>query len=665
MRPTLYSLTLAAFFLAACVANTPEPLSTPTFLPVASNMHTPVPPTPAHFPQRASVLRIAILRDTTTTNVWALFDKAGADYWSVATQAGYWPSLYRLAPPLLNFQPAVAKGRPAPIVCDTANCTTTVALQPGLTWTDGSAFSAADVVFTINTALQFRLGLNWQGAYNPDVLDHAEALDELTVKFYFKSMPTVADWQYGALLGPIVNRAHWQPRIADVTNLLPDESLLATIKELEAERSWMQAELGNVKVSLTSIAPGSTAYINTTRQANRLKEDLTGVYNKLEKKRAEYETKLTDARAALFTFTNVNEPTLGPWKFANRTTGSFENQANLGTPFGDPWFGSVRYVAYSDESAAVDALLNDEVDIFLTPDGLSSAAVSRLENNSEILLWRNTTHSARFLAFNYANPDLADPVLHQAVACMLDPQALIENLGDDAAPLPGFVVDDFWRQGEADLPCAGETGDARLTEAIRLMKVAGYLWDVEPASGVNGSGLKGPGGNVLPDHTLLTLEQDLTRERAARYITRQAEILGLSINVRIVGLDELLYAVYNSGDYDMALLGWRLSAYPSYLCEWFMPLDQNPFAYNGSKSALGGDERLESACEAWSQVSDLDMARAYAFEVQSALMADLPLIPLYTSVRVDAYRNIRYPFAKVVDGLGFLYGAPELVIPIP
>ena len=664
MRPTFLSLALAAFFLVACVANTPEPLPTPVAVPV-SNTRTPVPPTPGSFPRRTPVLRIATFGETITTNVWALFDESGADYWSVATQVSYWPSLYRPAPPLFELQPATAKGRPAHIVCDTANCTATVNLQPGLTWTDGSAFTAADVAFTINTVLQFRLGLNWQRAYNPDVIDRAEALDVLTVKFYFKSKPTIADWQYGALQGPIVNRSYWQPRIVDALNLRPEASLLATIQDLEAELAGKQADLNGMEISLTAITPESTAYENTTNQANRLQDDITGVYNRLKKKRAEYETKLSEARASLLSIASVGEPTLGPWKFANHAMGSFENQANLGTPVGDPRFSSIRYVTYSNESAAVDAMLDNEVDIILTPDGLSSDAILRLQNNSEISLWRNVTRSVRFLAFNHANPDLADPVLHQAFACMLDPQALKESLGSNAAPLPGFVVDDSWRQGEASLPCSGVTGDARLTEAIRLLKVAGYSWEREPASGVNGNGLKSPTGKVLPTFTLLTLDHDPMRERAAQYIGRQAEILGLSVIVQMDSLDELIYVVYSSGNYDLAILGWHLSAYPSYLCEWFMPLDQNPFAYNGSRSALRGGKRLLTACEAWSQVSDLDTAKAYAFEVQSALMDALPLIPLYTSTRVDAYRNIRYPFAKLVDGLGGLYGAPELAIPIP
>ena len=108
-------------------------------------------------------------------------------------------------------------------------------LQPGLVWTDGSAFTAADVAFTVNTVLQFRLGFNWREAYNPDVLDRAEPLDDFTVQFYFKTKPTIADWQYGALQGPIVNRAYWQPRIDDALNLRPEESLLTSVQELETE----------------------------------------------------------------------------------------------------------------------------------------------------------------------------------------------------------------------------------------------------------------------------------------------------------------------------------------------------------------------------------------------------------------------------------------------
>jgi ABC-type transport system substrate-binding protein len=652
MRSLCFLLLLAALLLAACTA-TPEPLPTP----VPTNTTVPVTPTP--LPQREPLLRIAVLGEATTTNVWALFNETGANYWNYATQAGYWPSLYYLAPPSLDFESATAKGEPTPLICDAAICTTTVSLQPDLTWTNGSPLTAEDVAFTANTALDFRLGLNWRQAYNPDVLDHVEALDESTVKFYLKGMPTIADWQYGVLQGPILNQAYWQPRIVKAVDLLPDETLLPTIRELEAKFADLQFQVDGLNSSLNSMAPASTVYQDTSRQAKELQEELNSVYNKLEKNRTEYETKLAEARAALFALANTNEPTLGPWRFKSRIEGNFENRANLGTPFGNPWFDNVRYITYPNEAAAVNALLKDDVDVILTPAGLSTDSVARLESAPEITLSRDVTRSARFLVFNHANPYLADPALHQALACMLAPQTMAGELSGVAAPLTGFVLDDFWQNMEASLPCAGVADYMRLTESVELLKAAGYTWSEEPGPDTVGKGLKTPDGTLIPHLSLLspTYAVDTQRAEAAVYIARQASSLGLKLDVRLSAADELLYEVYGSGNYDMVLLGWRLSIYPAYLCEWFALSEENPFAYSGS--------RLKSACEAWEQTGNLEEARIHVSEIQSILMQDLPLIPLYTGVRVDAYRNIRYPFDDVVDGLSGLYAAPALAIPIP
>lgn len=654
MKPFHSALVFVALLLAACVA-TPK---APTVTPISTSVPTPI---PSSIPplRRGQVLRIAVLGEATTTNVWKLFDEPGTDYWNYASQVAYWPSLYQLAPLSLDFEPATAKGEPSPISCDASVCTATVTLRPNLTWSDGSSFTARDVAFTINTVLQFELGLNWQKAYDPEVIDHAEAVDDSTVRFYFKTTPGVVDWQYSILQGPIVNRAYWQPRIATSTNLLPDETLLPTIQELEQEISVMQARVDELNLSLNQMAPASFVYQDTTKEIQRLVEELNSVANKISKNRTEYEKKLAEAQTALFSLPNAQEPTLGPWKFASRVEGVFENQANLGTPFGDPWFDSVRYITYSNEAAAVEALLDNDVDLILTPDGLSQNAVSQLAENPKITLSSNATHSARFLAFNHSRDYLADPVLHQALACVIDFQMLVKELDYNAAPLPGYLLDDFWRNPQAVLPCSDLNDVARRAKAVELLKAADYSWNKEPVNGETGSGLKAPDGTLLPQFTILIplQTQDDLRVKAAEYIVQQADFLGLNVTMQQMDQDDLLYAVYGSKNYDMALLGWRLSDYPSYLCEWFIPLDHNLFVYNES--------RIGSACDAWRGVSTLELARAYAFDIQSILSQNLPLIPLYTVIRFDAYRNVHYPFTSVVDGLGGLYGAPLLAIPNP
>ncbi|MFZ5819410.1 MAG: ABC transporter substrate-binding protein [Chloroflexota bacterium] len=647
------ALCLTAFALAACLS--PVMASSPQQAPTAS----PVPPTPTSPPQRAPLLRIAALGDVTTTNVWALFDEPGVDYWNHATQAAYWPRLYTLAPLSLSLEPVAAKSAPPAPECDPAACAAAITLRPGLAWTDGSPLTASDVAFTVNTALQFQLGVHWNSAYPSDVIDHAEALSEDAVRFYFKRQPTVAEWQYGALQGPILNQAYWQPRIAQAASLLPDETLLPAILELEAQSAEMQAQVEALNLSLNEMAPDSQGYQQTVKQAEGIQEELNSVNHQRDKARAKYEAQLASARAALYALPNAMEPTLGAWKFASRIAGDFENTANRGTIYGDPWFDQVRYTVYPDEAQAVEALLDDEADLILTPDGLSPEVVAKLAGDPAITVSRNSSRSARFLAFNQANPYLAETTLRQALACMLDSPSLAQELDGQAFPLTGFVLGGSWRADGLSMPCAGLSAQARLAEAVRLLKSAGYAWEKEPAPGVDGKTLTAPDGSALPGFTLLAPAsgQDALRAQTAAYIARQAGSLGLEVQAQFTDQDTILYAVYASGSYDLAVLGWRLSDYPAYLCDWFTPPGQNPFAYSGS--------RLKSACEAWGGTGDLEQAQARAVEVQSILMEELPLIPLYVETRYDAYRNLRYPFTSIVDGLGGLYGAPEEAIPNP
>lgn len=651
MRFQSYLLVLAVFIFVGCMRTSEQ---SETEVPMSTNSPV-IYPTSISSPHRVPLLRIAIFGEATTTNVWALFDEEGASYWNYATQASYWPQLYHLVPPTMDFVPAVAKGIPSPVVCDPDQCTATVILQPNLTWTNDSLLTAEDVAFTINTAIQFRLGLNWQKAYNPQLLERAEAVNDTTIKFYFKQFPSVTNWQYGVLQGPIVNQAYWKPRIANAVDLLPDEKLFATIQELEQEFADLQAHINSLNISLNSMAPASDSYQATSRQAKRFQDELNSISNKIDKNRTEYDTKLSNGREALFTLANAAEPTLGAWRFNNRIDGHFENLANLGAPQGDVWFDIVQYKTYTSELAAVRALKNDEVDLILMPNGISGNSASRLDDDAAITLIRNISRNGRFLAFNHANPYLAEPALHHALACLIDPNAFPDELHNDIAPLPGFVLDGAWRAENITLPCGGLRGNDRLKQALTILKNVGYSWRIEPVPSSAGSVFTDPHGNPLPTFTLLVSNEDPVRLQMANHIARQVEILGLSLNVLQSDPDGLLYAVYGSGNYDIALLGWSLSIYPDYLCEWFSPPGQNSFFYSAS------DFRME--CEALRTTNDLGKAKAHLYEIQSILIRDLPALPLYATIRTDAYRNLYYPFENILDGLSRLYGAPSYAIP--
>jgi peptide/nickel transport system substrate-binding protein len=650
LRSLLLTTSLIASIALAACTNTPHAQN-----PIPGNVQLTVTPQP----QRQPVLRVATFGDVTTTNVWSLFDDVGANYWNYATQSDYWPRLYQLSPFTQDIEPGVAQGEISAMVCESTVCTATIKLLPDLTWTDGTPLTAHDVAFTANTALRFRLGLAWGEAYNSDFLDRVEALDDSRIQYFFKEPPGVATWQYGVLQGPIVNQAYWEPRIVEASLLLPDEEQWQLLQELQQQSQDMSAQVESLGLSLNTMAPSSQIYQNTASQATRIQEDLNSVNNRLAKIRNEYELQMADARQALFALGNASEPTLGPWKFESRISGVLKNSVELGTPFGNPWFDNVQYIKVADETSAVELILADEIDVILTPSGLSPQSVMRLNAIPEVSISRNSSRKARFLAFNQANPYLADVALRKAIACLLAPEELIKHLNGEAAALTGFTLEGSWHESAATLPCQGESSETRLAKAIQLLKAAGYTWEQEPGPAAGPIGLKTPDGSMLPAFNLLApaTEYDSLRASTAVFIAQQAQLLGINVKVQLSEMDAVLYAVYGSRDYDMALLGWQLSSYPDYMCDWFIPAGENLFAYGGS--------RLANECEAWGQTTNIGQAHAHASEVQSILMADLPLVPLYAEIHYDAYRNIRYPFNEITDGLAGLYGGPDLAIPIP
>jgi ABC-type transport system substrate-binding protein len=103
----------------------------------------------------------------------------------------------------------------------------------------------------------------------------------------------------------------------------------------------------------------------------------------------------------------------------------------------------------------------------------------------------------------------------------------------------------------------------------------------------------------------------------------------------------------------MAILGWRLSEYPAYLCEWFGAGGWFEYA----------SDRLQRACEALAVESNLEAAREQMLAIQSILAEDLPFVPLYTENTYDVFQNVEYPFGVVSGGLSGLYGAPSYAIP--
>jgi peptide/nickel transport system substrate-binding protein len=643
--------------MAACQAPSPPPvpstetlnLDTPTLIPPTAT----VPPTvtPTLEPQKPvrDGLNFAILADLSSTNVWALYDFAESSYWNHAVQDGYWPQLFTLSDQRFDFIPSLAADFPSDFTQSGDLWTSSVTMQAGPSWSDGTPITADDVAFTANTALTFQLGLNWNSAYDPDFLDRVEAVDAQTVKFYFKQKPGLSRWQYGALQGKIVNKAFWEPKISDALAIMDD------IKALDLESEEYIAR--------------RTEAVDLLHALDNTGEPSAGPYLFSHWEIGEF-VEITRNPEFYFAGRHVEEFANGAYR--ESIDGKYEFEA-YGNPTGKkvleftagPNFESIRYSLY-DQDAAVLALRNDEVDFILSPLGLSRAVLTQLQEDPAIEIVENEQNGFRYLAFNHDRAHLADPVLHQAIACMIDLEFLTEQLlQGQASPVYSIIPSGnaFWYNEDVPKFCESMDTRERMDEAISMLKEAGYSWETEPAWNQEqggsvdlGAGLKTPDGKPFPEVSLLAPNPgyDPLRATAALFIEQWMRQLGIPVTAELTNFNNIRSIIYGTGDYDMFILGWGFDgSFPDHACDLFVA--GNPYYY------LNID--LDELCSRFNVETDLEEARQQMYQIQEILATDLPYIYLFTTPVYDAYRNIEYPYTDVLGGIGAgFFGLPAYTL---
>ena len=645
MRRLFSSALFLTLLLASC-APQPVPVAEPTSIPSPTET-----PPPAHVPD----IRFTWIGepDASRVNVWALFDEAGASYANYALRSEYWPRLYHIAPQDSSFQTLAAEGMPSEVTQDGELYSATVKLRTDLKWTDGSPFTAEDAAFTVNTVLAFELGYDWRAYYPPEYLLRAEAVDSNTVKYYFKQKPHVGIWQYGVLQAPVVQKDFWESSITEAASALPSEESRTQIEQARSYLAIVQSSVNDLTAK--AIAMRNTGQTDRELENNLIRRtaELGYAQNKLTKLLEEDAILMDVVHQKLYQLDHTNEPTLGVWMPGEEENGAWINLANPDFPFGAPNFDRAVYRIYKDEASALIAFQNGEVDFILSPNAIGMEAPEAKYNPS---------YSARFLLFNPINAQFADPAIRAAISCMIDRTLLATDvLQNKAAPLDSFVLSQNWHDPHIKDACAGMSKSARIEYAVKLLKDAGYSWGQEPNATLAGQNLLLSNGEAFPQVNLITpsKEEDALRYAAAKYIAAQAQVLGLLIAVQEMSLNDVVYTVYSSQKYDMAMMGWRLSEYPAYMCEWFGGENLSFVARNSS--------RFTSACDALGGESNLEAARQSIRQIESELISELPFLPLFTVAQVDVYRSLLYPApaANILNGWSGLYGAPSYAMPSP
>jgi len=171
-----------------------------------------------------------------------------------------------------------------------------------------------------------------------------------------------------------------------------------------------------------------------------------------------------------------------------------------------------------------------------------------------------------------------------------------------------------------------------------------------------------PNGEPMPAMDIVARSPgyDPLRSTFAIWIERWLNEVGIPVRADLTGFNLIVDKVFTRQDFDMWILGWKLTTYPDYLESFFHSRHSgleghNPGGYNNPEFDRLADQLLAE--------TDLETARQQVFEMQVFLAEDLPYVVLFDTPLVEAYRSDRidYPYTHSLGGLQNAAGLTTLV----
>ncbi|NOK82630.1 MAG: ABC transporter substrate-binding protein [Chloroflexi bacterium AL-W] len=611
--------------------------------------------------------RIGIFSDLTTLNYW---NYLGPDstVWNAYFQIPQRITLANLSDVDFQLYPWSIEELPArPMEQEGEFWVSELTLREGITWSDGTPFTANDVAFTFNTAIDLRLPGNWTSNVDPEFYDRVEAVDDRTVKFYFTQEPGLAVFEYGGLQTGIMSEAYWSPIVEDAAG-----------------------EVGGLGEAPAEDAP--------------------------EEEQTAYQESLTEALNVLFQHEPDGEPLAGAFTFGRWETGAFaENSANEtyfetgatetlfedgsfqlttadGTEFtvGEassapkaeytvgPNASSVIYTLYSDQNAAILALQDGEIDFMLNSLGLQRGLQQQLEAAEGVEVVENQTNGFRYMSFNTRKAPMNDVAFRQAVALLIDKEFVTNQVLQGAAfPFYTFVPEGnaFWYSNDVPKLGLNEDGtpltrEERVAEATRILTDAGYSWEGGAIPEYNADNdqvdisgpLLLPDGTPVPEMNLLApaASYDPLRSTFATWIEQYLTDFGIPVTAELTGFNVIVERVFEQQDFDMYMLGWSLTIFPDYLRDFFhsdraVVGDNNAGAYSNPE--------FDELSDQIKLCTDLVECQEISVQIQQILAEEVPYVLLFDTGIVEAYRtdSLEYPYKEALGGFQFLQGLPATV----
>ncbi len=179
---------------------------------------------------------------------------------------------------------------------------------------------------------------------------------------------------------------------------------------------------------------------------------------------------------------------------------------------------------------------------------------------------------------------------------------------------------------------------------------------VQPAEG-----LRLPGGSLMESVTILTPPADYDPHRAISGLLIQQWLrqAGIPASSRPMAFGALLQQVKARHDFDAFILGYgRLSLDPDYLRIFFHSEFDRERGWNMSGYHNPEFDRIAEASE---KTMDLEARRLRIYKMQEIIARDVPYLPIYLPREIEAVRTDRFTgWVQMLEGIGNIWSFCQL-----
>lgn len=596
----------------------------------------------------ADTYRLGIFQDPITDNPWADSDTCCNSVWNRYVLQTTYGFLYDLSFPGLEPRASLAAIDEVPEPVQEGDVwVARIPMKQDAKWSDGEPVTAHDVVFTWETAYEFCLTGNWVdmvsaarphpncageeseetgGGERIGVLS-VEAEDDHTVKVTFNDRPGLAIWGAGNGMWNmfIFPRHFWEPIVEEARNADDPKQAL-----------------------LTASGEGAPALGPTVFQ-----EHVPGSH--------------------AHTVRNPN----------HHETGETISSGGVDYEIG-PFVENIDFTLYGSQDAAVLGLAAGEVDLLLNSLGMSAGLQDQVIDNPALAAVVNPQNGFRYLGFNLMREPMSDLAFRRAMAVIIDKEYISDNLLQ-GIPYPVYSAipkgNVAWYDPEVEEEIrADELGGAshqeRVEEAVRILKEAGYSWEVEPhydekGNFVPGETLIGPDGEPVRQLELLspTPAYDPFRATFGQQIAASALEMGIPVANLPTDFNRLIDITFDEvvdGElqYDMFVLGWQLGnpAFPTFMRSFFG--EDNLTVRTGGNNNTGFvNEEFEELLDRFDEARSVEEAKPIMSEMQRIIGREKPYVLLFETGILEFYNEERIdlPFTELLGGIQTLDGMQAFV----